>query len=96
MRETVIVAPGRRLPGVAMPSALLYKKTISRDELVQKYGESTVLRAELTTVMNIMIAVGICSSSEFVDIMLQQCDRIEQQRRADANLDADHGRGISG
>lgn len=74
-----------------MPEALLYKKTVSRDELVMRYGEATVTRAEVTTVMNIMIAVGICSSSEFVDIMLQQCERIEHQRRVDANLDADKG-----
>lgn len=82
---------GRRSRGVAMPESILYKKTVSRDALVQQYGEATVTRAELTTIMNIMIATGICSSNEFVDIMLQQCSRIDQQRRADARLDEDKG-----
>jgi hypothetical protein len=80
----------RRIP-VAMPTSDAYKKTVNRDALVQRYGESTVSRAELAAIMNIMIAVGVCSSSEIVDIVIRQCEMIEQRRRADANLDEDKG-----
>ena len=74
-----------------MPSAELYRKTVSRDALVERYGDSTVVRAEIATIMNIMIASRICTSSEFVDVMIQQCERIETERRQDANLDSDKG-----
>lgn len=82
---------GQRRVQVAMPSADLYRKTVSRDTLVNQFGESTVLRAEMATMMNVMIATGICTASEFVDIMIQQCQRIEQERRRDAGLEEDKG-----
>jgi hypothetical protein len=82
---------GKRRIGVAMPTADLYKRTVSRDEIVQRYGESTVVRAELAAVMNIMIAMRMVSSQELVDVIIRQCEMIDQRRRADANLDSDRG-----
>lgn len=77
--------------GVAMPTSDVYKKTASRDQLVQRFGESTVVRAEIATTMNIMIASGVCTSREFVDVMIRQCEMIEDRRRADARLESDRG-----
>lgn len=74
-----------------MPTSDIYKKTISRDALVRQYGENTVLRAELASILNIMYVTGIMKPNEFTDIMMQQCQRIEEERRAQANLDEDRG-----
>lgn len=82
---------GVRRVGVAMPTADTYKKTISRDAIVAQYGESTVSRAELAAIMNIMIATGIVRPQELVDIVIRQCEMAETKRRQDANLDADRG-----
>lgn len=76
---------------VPMPETEMYKKTKRRDDLVQKYGESTVLRAELAVVLNILYLTNTVRPSEFYDAMVQQCRRIEDDRRADARLEADAG-----
>jgi hypothetical protein len=80
----------RHIP-VAMPTADAYKKTVNRDDIVQRFGESTVTRAELAAIMNIMIATGMVRSQELVDVVIRQCEFIETQRRQEANLDADNG-----
>lgn len=77
---------------VPMPTPETYDpRTVKRSELVARYGENTVLRAEVTTCLNIMLMVGMVKKQEFMDIMLRQLDTIEQKRRAQANLDEDRG-----
>lgn len=80
----------RHIP-VAMPESSAYRRTVNRDELVQRFGESTVTRAELAAIMNIMIATRIIGSQEFVDVVIRQCEMAETKRRQEANLDADKG-----
>lgn len=71
---------------VPMPETELYKKSRPRDQLVERYGESTVLRAEIATVLNILYITRICSPSEFMDTMEHQLHRIEEERMIQANL----------
>ncbi len=82
------------MPGkiwVPMPETEMYKKTISRDELVGKFGEATVTRAEVSVVLNILYMTGMIKPNEFVELMIMQCRRIEDERRAQVNLDSDRG-----
>ena len=76
---------------VPMPESAMYKKTVSRDELVGRYGESTVSRAEVATILNIMMISGMIKPNEFIDLMVRQCDRIDEERRVAARLDVDKG-----
>lgn len=81
--------PGRIL--VPMPETEMYKKTMRRDDIVQQFGEATVSRAEVAVLLNLMYMTGMIKPNEFVDLMLMQCRRIEDERRAAARLDADRG-----
>jgi hypothetical protein len=76
---------------VPMPQAAAYGRTIDRDQLVRRYGESTVLRAEIAAIMNLLMAVGMISGSEFVDLVVRQCSRIDEERRGVARLEEDRG-----
>jgi len=69
----------------------MYRRTLNRDELVNKYGESTVLRAEISVILNLLMITKIIHPSEFVDAMVSQCERIEDERRKEARLEADRG-----
>lgn len=82
------------MPGkiwVPMPETEMYKKTVSRDELVGKFGEATVTRAEVSVVLNILYMTGMIKPNEFVELMIMQCRRIEDERRAHARLEEDRG-----
>jgi hypothetical protein len=74
-----------------MPETEMYKKTVSRDELVGKFGEATVTRAEVSVVLNILYMTGMIKPNEFVELMIMQCRRIEDERRAHARLEEDRG-----
>jgi hypothetical protein len=76
---------------VPMPETEMYKKTVSRDELVGKFGEATVTRAEVSVVLNILYMTGMIKPNEFVELMIMQCRRIEDERRAQAGLESDRG-----
>lgn len=76
---------------VPMPETKLYRETVKREDLVNRYGEATVARAETATVLNILYVTGICKPSEFIDTMMHQLERIEEERRAQANLQIDRG-----
>lgn len=76
---------------VPMPEADAYKKSMSRDELVNRYGEATVTRAEMAVVLNLFIMMGVIKPSEFVDAMVAQCERIDDIRRREARLESDRG-----
>lgn len=74
-----------------MPESEMYKKSMSRDEIVNRYGEATVSRAEVSVILNLLYLTGIVRPNEFVDAMVMQCERIENERRAAAKLDVDKG-----
>lgn len=84
------MAPGSRIY-VPMPETEMYAKSVSRDQLVQQYGEATVTRAESAVILNLLYMMGVIRPPEFIDAMVMQCRRIEDQRRAAANLDEDRG-----
>jgi hypothetical protein len=74
-----------------MPAAQAYGGSSRRDQLVQRFGESTVLRAEIASIMNLLQAVGMIAGSELFDLIVRQCDRIDQERRGRARLEEDRG-----
>lgn len=76
---------------VPMPESELYKKSVRRDEIVSRYGETTVSRAEVATILNIMMITGVVKPGEFIDLMVRQCERIDEERRLAARLDEDRG-----
>ena len=76
---------------VPMPESELYKKSVRRDEIVSRYGEATVSRAEVATILNIMMITGVIKPNEFIDLMVRQCERIDEERRLAARLDEDRG-----
>jgi len=76
---------------VPMPESDMYKKSIKRDDLVQQFGEATVSRAEVAVVLNILYMTGVIKPSEFADLMVMQCRRIEDERRAAVRLEEDRG-----
>lgn len=62
-----------------------------RDELVDRYGEGSVQRAELATALDVMILIGAIKPQEFFDVMMKRLHDIDERRRAAANLDSDRG-----
>lgn len=74
-----------------MPESDMYRKSVSRDEIVNRYGEATVSRAEVAVLLNIMYVMKIVKPNEFIDMMVRQCERIEEERRKEARLEADRG-----
>lgn len=78
------------MPGkiwVPMPESQMYKKSVSRDNLVQRYGEATITRAETAVILNLLMIMGVVKPGEFVDAIVAQCERIENERRTAAGLD---------
>jgi len=76
---------------VPMPESDMYKKSVKRDDLVQKFGEATVSRAEVSVILNLLYMTGMIKPYEFVDLMVMQCRRIEDERRAAVRLEEDRG-----
>jgi hypothetical protein len=62
-----------------------------RDRFVAQYGENTVQRAELSVCLDVLLLVGIIKPSEFIEVLGRKLHRIDEQRRAAANLDSDRG-----
>jgi hypothetical protein len=62
-----------------------------RDRFVDMYGEGTVQRAELSTCLDLFMLNGIIKPSEFIDVIQRKLYKIDQSRRAAANLDIDRG-----
>ena len=60
-----------------------------RDRLVQEYGDGTVTRAELATVLDVIILSGLIKPQEFFEVMTKRLAHLDQMRRAAANLDSD-------
>lgn len=52
----------------------------TRDRFVKNYGESTVQRAELSLVLDLMMLNGMINPGEFVDVISKKLQKIEQQR----------------
>lgn len=76
---------------VPMPESEMYKRSVKRDHLVERFGEATVSRAEVAVVLNLLYMMNVIKPNEFVDLMVMQCERIEDERRADARLESDRG-----
>ena len=56
---------------VPMPETEMYKKSsVRRDDLVRHYGESTVSRAEVASILNILYITGMVKPTDFTDIMV--------------------------
>ena len=62
-----------------------------RDQLVQQYGEGTVNRAEIQTILDVIIISGLIKPEEFFTVMQKRLYKLDQMRRAAANLDSDRG-----
>lgn len=62
-----------------------------RDRLVDMYGEGTVQRAELQTILDVIIISGLIKPQEFFEVMQRRLYHLDQVRRAAANLDSDKG-----
>lgn len=62
-----------------------------RDQLVDQYGEGTVQRAELQTLLDVAILSGLIKPEEFFEVMRRRLHHLDQMRRAAANLDEDRG-----
>lgn len=62
-----------------------------RDELVRQFGEATVTQAEVSTILDVFIAMKIMKSEEFVETLLIRLRKTDEARRAAANLDSDRG-----
>lgn len=81
---------------VPQPSSHLYRtkeedEETVRDSLVRQFGEPTVQRAELSVVLDLLMITRAITPTEFLDVMHRKLQRIDQQRRAAANLDEDKG-----
>ena len=70
---------------VPMPKSEGYGGNL-RDELVQKFGEPTVTRAETAVIINILIYMGVMKGSEFRDMIVTMCNRIDDERRKAAGI----------
>lgn len=70
---------------VPMPKADGYGGNL-RDQLVQKYGDATVTRAETAVIINILIYMGVMKGAEFQDMIVTACNRIEDERRKAAGI----------
>lgn len=80
---------------VPRPASLAYRDAgdpVSvRDSLVKEFGETTVTEAEISTILDVFIITGIMKSSEFIETITIRLKKIDQARRAAANLDSDRG-----
>lgn len=62
-----------------------------RDQLVNQYGEGSVTRAEMQTILDVIIISGLIKPQEFYDVMMKRLYHLDQMRRQAANLDSDRG-----
>lgn len=62
-----------------------------RQQLVDQYGEGSVNRAEIQTILDVIILSGLIKPQEFYDVMMKRLYHLDQMRRAAANLDSDRG-----
>jgi hypothetical protein len=57
-----------------------------RDRFVRQHGESSVQRAELSVVLDLMMLTGMIKPSEFIEVISKKLSRLEQQRQAAAGF----------
>lgn len=83
------------MAGPAMPEPSYGGNRQAKDyrnrELIPKYGTATVQLAEVTAVIEIMFVTGMIKPTEFAEMVGRICYKIDQRRRAEANLDEDRG-----
>lgn len=69
---------------VPMPGAPIYGDMSKRDQLIRRYGEVSVMHAEVAACVMILVELGIINKQEFVELVeraLQAAD-IRRQRQA--------------
>ena len=52
-----------------------------RERFERQYGEATVTRAELSTVLDVMMMTGMIKPSEFIEVISRKLARIEAMRQ---------------
>lgn len=72
---------------VPMPASEGFGGEHVRDRFVKQYGESSVNRAEIAVVTNILIAMGIINKHDFTDMLEHVLKRTEERRRHQAGLE---------
>jgi len=87
--------PGAKKIWVPQPATRLYgaqgdPETV-RDQFVDQYGEGTVQRAELSTCLDLFMLNGMIKPNEFIEVISRKLYKIDQHRRAMANLESDRG-----
>jgi hypothetical protein len=70
---------------VPMPESGAYNEG-TRGQLVQKFGEASVTRAETAVIINIMIALGIIKQREFLAYMVEILEKVEERRKQQAGI----------
>ncbi len=72
---------------VPMPqSEFAYGEKTKRDQLIRRYGEVSVMHAEVSACVSVMILLGIIKKQEFVELVeraLQAAD-LRRQRQAES------------
>jgi hypothetical protein len=57
-----------------------------RDQLVQKYGEASVLRAEISICIQLLIMNNVISGSNFIELLEHLLNKNEDRRRSAAGF----------
>lgn len=69
---------------VPMPkSSFAYGDSMKRDQLIRRYGEVSVMHAEVSACVSVMILLGIIKKTEFVELVenaLQSADKARQRQ----------------
>lgn len=74
-----------KIPNIPMPTPQYGKGgDYLRDKLVQKYGEASVLRAEISICINLLIMNNVISGSQFIELLEHLLSKNEDRRRAAA------------
>lgn len=78
--------------GVPMPATRLYKEGMNepetiRDRFIAQYGEDTVRQAELQTVLDMLMLMGVVKPAEFVEVMTNKLKRVDDMRRRQVGMD---------
>jgi len=71
---------------VPMPGSPVYGNMNKREQLIKRYGEVSVMHAEVAACVTIMTAVGVIKKEEFVELVenaLKAAD-IRRQRHAES------------
>lgn len=69
---------------VPMPASNAYGYPSKRDQLIRRYGEVSVMHAEVAVCVTILMEIGIIKKSEFVDLVEQALAAADRRRQLQA------------